>query len=470
MNNSYRELDYEPVTRRSPKGAQDEEPQEWPSRAQAKDEVTEQQDSAPARTAAKSEGKVLRRGHLFSYIGLVLFTAVMYLRPYQYFESLINVKFPLIIAIATLAIFIPAQLGLEGTLTVRPREVNLLFIMLLMGLLSIPLAYDPDVAFQSFKDFGKFAIIFIVLVNVVRTERRLRQMLYLALAIACVLSAIALNDYRVGDLTVEGYRVGGAVAHGQLEDPNDLAAYLVTVLPVAVALGLSTRGLVRKLLYALCAILCVSTIVITFSRGGFLGLMAATVVLIWKLGRRHRFAAVASMSAALLLIIILAPGNYWLRLASIFVPSLDTLGSASARSQLLKQSILVALRHPLFGIGMGNFRAVSVNEHVTHNAYTQVAAETGLIALAAYLLFIITPLRRLRRMERELFDDERRERRFYYLAIGLQASLVGYMVSSFFISIAYYPIIYYLVGYAICLSRIYESAKAENGFQVQRAS
>src|SRR5438045_155538 len=45
----------------------------------------------------------------------------------------------------------------------RSREVNLLLLMLLMSMLSVPLAYDPSIAFQSFKDFSKFAIIFIVL-------------------------------------------------------------------------------------------------------------------------------------------------------------------------------------------------------------------------------------------------------------------------------------------------------------------
>ena len=41
------------------------------------------------------------------------------------------------------------------------------------------------------------------------------------------------------------------------------------------------------------------------------------------------------------------------------------------------------------------------------------------------------------------------------LAIGLEAALVGYMVSSFFGAVAYQWYVYYLVGYAVCLHRIY---------------
>jgi O-antigen ligase len=262
-------------------------------------------------------------------------------------------------------------------------------------------------------------------------------------------------------LTIEGYRVKGAIANGVFEDPNDLAAFLVAMLPIAIALGLSARGLWRKAVLLLYSVLCLGAVIVTFSRGGFLALIAMTLVLVWKLGRRHRFISMFTAITSASLFITLSPGHYWLRMASIFIPSLDPLGSASARSALLKQSILVALRHPIFGIGIGNFMLISINEHVTHNAYTQVAAEVGLPALIIYVLFTVTPIRRLRRIEDAEFKREgRRRSRFYYLSVGMQASLIGYAVSSFFISVAFYPVIYYLVGYAVCVRRLYESEMA----------
>jgi hypothetical protein len=42
----------------------------------------------------------------------------------------------------------------------------------------------------------------------------------------------------------------------------------------------------------------------------------------------------------------------------------------------------------------------------------------------------------------------------YYLAAGLQASLVGFMVVSFFASVAYQWYAYYLVAYAVSLQRL----------------
>jgi uncharacterized membrane protein YwzB len=152
--------------------------------------------------------------------------------------------------------------------------------------------------------------------------------------------------------------------------------------------------------------------------------------------------------------VALAPGNYGLRILSIFVPSLDPVGSSTARQEVLGRSVITSLRHPLFGIGMGNFHTVSLGETVTHNAFTQISAEMGFAALIVYLMFLTGSMRSLRKIERETFVKGKKSR-YYYLAIGLQASLVGYMVSGFFAAVAYQWYAYYLVAYAVCLRRIY---------------
>jgi O-antigen ligase len=106
---------------------------------------------------------------------------------------------------------------------------------------------------------------------------------------------------------------------------------------------------------------------------------------------------------------------------------------------------------------MGNYQnEMSYTGHVTHNAYTQVAAEMGMAALFCYVMFIITPLRKLAQIARETFAS-RHNSQYYYLTVGLQASLLGYMVSSFFLSVAYHWYVYYLVGFAVCMRRLYES-------------
>jgi hypothetical protein len=80
----------------------------------------------------------------------------------------------------------------------------------------------------------------------------------------------------------------------------------------------------------------------------------------------------------------------------------------------------------------------------------------GIPALVVYLLFLVTAYKRLRRIEHETVDETGFSR-YYYLSIGLQASLAGYVVGSFFLSVAFEWFVYFLVGYAICLSLTYEA-------------
>jgi O-antigen ligase len=320
----------------------------------------------------------------------------------------------------------------------------------------MPLALNPAEAWETFnKEFIKAIVMFIVIVNVVRTERRLKGMLLLALAVSLLLSVNALNDYRNGRFAFEGYRITGSIG-GMFGNPNDMALHLVTILPIPVTFVLSTRNYLTKVLYSFCAVLMVVAIVVTYSRGGFISLVCVAGVLAWKFGRRNRLAVLLLTIVSIALFISLVPGNYVTRIASIFDSSLDPNGSSSARSELFKRSVLVAIANPLFGIGMGNFHIVSIREAVTHNSYTQVAAEMGIIASVIYTMFIVAPLRRLRQIVQES-SSKGRASRFYYLAIGLQVSLIGYLVGSFFASVAYLFYVYYLVGYAVCLRRIYEA-------------
>jgi O-antigen ligase len=90
----------------------------------------------------------------------------------------------------------------------------------------------------------------------------------------------------------------------------------------------------------------------------------------------------------------------------------------------------------------------------THNAYTQVAAEMGLAGLLIYVGLLASPFKRLGKLARATGTSKRKPK-VYYLSIGLQASLIGYAVASFFASVAYLWYAYYLVAYAVCLQRIH---------------
>ena len=417
----------------------------------------ETRSASPNLRAVKFGVPVLSRGHKFTYAALFAFTLVLYVRPSELSTSPVAASIALVVGILTLALFLPTQLALEGNLSAPLTEVKLLALFAMLAVVNIPLAMSPGDAWQIFSGtFIRCVVMFVVLVNVVRTEARLKGLLYLAIGAAVLLSIGAINEYRHGLAMVEGYRVSGRGV-GMFGNTNDMALFVVTILPITVAFFFASRRKAGKILFGALAALMLASIVLSYSRGAFLGLVCVLIFFAMKLGRRNRLGIVAAIVVLSIGFLFLAPGNYGIRLLSILVPSLDPVQSADARRAELFRSIYTALRHPFFGIGMGNYMSqVSLRGIATHNAYTEVAAEMGLAALACYTMFIVSPLRKLGQIVRDTFDG-RANSRYYYLALGLQASLIAYMVSSFFLSVAYLWYVYYLVGYAVCLRRIYES-------------
>jgi hypothetical protein len=91
----------------------------------------------------------------------------------------------------------------------------------------------------------------------------------MALAVAgTILMATALRGY-----------AGGRAVVDSMYDTNDLAYVLVTVFPIAVAFTIVSKSTRRRLTWAAIVLGMVITILLTSSRGGFLGLLAAAPML-----------------------------------------------------------------------------------------------------------------------------------------------------------------------------------------------
>ena len=175
-------------------------------------ESSQQQSSVAGEPKDKSQVKrvketwIHKHGHSLSYAGIFLFTTIVFFRPYEMSPSLMWLSTSAFwVALVTIVIFVLTQLGLENTITARPREINLILLLVLAGILSIPQALEPQRAFDSFIQFVKVVMIFIVMINVIRTEKRLKKLWILVLIATCILCVNAINDYRLGLLDAAGH-------------------------------------------------------------------------------------------------------------------------------------------------------------------------------------------------------------------------------------------------------------------------
>ena len=189
-------------------------------------------------------------------------------------------------------------------------------------------------------------------------------------------------------------------------------------------------------LWSACFLVLGATLLATLSRSALVGLVA---IAIWGLisGRvrvGRLLAAATAFAVVLVCALTLTPTLINERLAG---KGQVADANAAARVEYWSAAGRMALDHPLLGVGPGRFRdetvhylrnnPVALDRPVAHSSYFEIAAENGLVAVAAFLGFLLLAWRDLERAVREAGDREDR-----YLAITLQASLIGAIVGGAF--------------------------------------
>jgi putative inorganic carbon (hco3(-)) transporter len=401
---------------------------------------------------------------------LYLFTLLLYARPNDLIPAMGTFPLVKIVAIIAPLAYIYAQYRLGKPVIKWTIEVKMVIVMLLLAVMFIPFAASPGDSVTTLNEvFIKTVIIFILIIGVVNTRERLLAMIKLTALCGACLAAFAIKSYATGNFTMKGDRIEGLVG-GMFGNPNDLAAALNMLIPMAVALALMSSRRAR-LLYAACALLLFCGVMVTYSRAGFITLAAVSGVMLWKFGRGSRSSLSLVTLAAFVLLLSVFSGAYRSRLMTILDPNSDASGSSQQRVDLLERGLDLSLRHPIVGLGMGNFHIYSIHEKVAHNGYVETAAELGMIGLLAYLIIILAPLRGLAKIERErVKPGARADLDAKYLCIGLQIAIIAYMINSFFLSIQYLWYLYYPAGFAVALRLMYAAEKAAQASEGEGAA
>ena len=170
-----------------------------------------------------------------------------------------------------------------------PRELKLLLGLAGLMVLSMPIGLDPGDELRGFIDeFLKVLLIFILMINVVTSFQRLRQLLEVTVLCGTVIAIGTLVRVRAGTNLADGFRAQGIVG-GIFGNPNDLALALNILLPIAIGLALTRPGPVCQgsllELHRGCSALAVLA---TYSRAGFLTICRASAAcLAFRLRRRY---------------------------------------------------------------------------------------------------------------------------------------------------------------------------------------
>jgi O-antigen ligase len=248
-----------------------------------------------------------------------------------------------------------------------------------------------------------------------------------------------------------------------LNEPNYTALALLIPIPLAVALAQREHLLSRRLLWLTGVGILTLQLVLTGSRGGFVGLIVVLFLIAFRLAQR-RLLAVSSVTLLLALPFALSTTLSDRIVASISDAEIRDYGievSNGRRLSTATAGLNMILAHPITGVGLGNFKFSSTRYgasegQLAHMTYLEVAAELGLPALAAFLAVFWTTLRSLNRSRQMATRLGRPD--LESVALAMHIGLVGWLVSAIFLSAQYEKLLWFTVALSICLERLTTAA------------
>lgn len=172
---------------------------------------------------------------------------------------------------------------------------------------------------------------------------------------------------------------------------NALATGLAVAVTLAVGLALEGRGL-RRAAWTAGALVVTAALLLTFSRGGWLGAAAGVATLVGVRGAGRAWPVLAAMALAALLIVAATGPRWTWHLARL--RGLAAAEGPSSRLAIWRAVPPMVARYPLLGSGLGTFPFVYAEQAGTppdapdnppfaHNLLLNFAVETGLAGLLA---------------------------------------------------------------------------------------
>jgi O-antigen ligase len=252
-------------------------------------------------------------------------------------------------------------------------------------------------------------------------------------------------------------------------DSNDIGMLLVCTLPLCAYFVRHGPTWFTRALALGITLLFLTTIARTGSRGAFLGLVVVGAYLLVYF-RSARLLTRALLVAGTTAVLLLGAGERYRELMStILHPTRDynwVDGGDSGRMNIWRRGLQYAADAPLTGVGIWAFPIAEgtiselaerqeysrgVKWSAAHNSFVQVLAELGVAGFVAFLTIVFASWRTAKRLARDTRRLEPTNGSLGELANAHAASIVGYVVSGFFLSQAYAPYLYFVVGMIIGL-------------------
>jgi len=390
----------------------------------------------------------------------------------------------LVVLTAVFAFLSPRLLSTSGLL--RSKEARVIVAFGLLACIATPFGTSfGNSAKFILEDYSKVLILALLLIAGIRDARDLYTLVW-SYVVACgILSWLSIFVFGLSKAGSSAMRLSDL----DTWDANDIGVVLMVGLALTLLVIQSSKGH-RRIAGLVIMVGIGMTIARSGSRGAFLGFLAtgaALLVLASSVPVANRFALVLVTAVAL---VLAAPEGYWDQMLTMLNPKEDYNWSATnGRRELTLRGIGYMLNYPVFGLGIDNFHRAEcidvlsdkVKFHQSgtglrctppHNSTLQAGAELGFTGLTLWFMLLFGGIRRMLRLRRQLpaewrYGDEE-ERFLHHCTTYFAVAMVGFVVTSFFVTFAWIDIVYILAAFMAGLQVSVAGRLAQGGSQPQQ--
>jgi len=393
------------------------------------------------------------------------------------------------ISIWEISLFFLIAIWISEMLFKKDQEIHLLakwsipfFCLIGFGLLSMVKSSNISLSIFEIIQLTKVYLLFFYIANNIKTERDLRYLVLILFITLFLEASLGLFQYFSGrsfDLAVLG---GGKEKFamtlatkstlrvpGTFGTSNAFGSYLIMLLPLLLSVFFFATKRTHKFLYISLLILGAILLILTLSRGAWVGFTASVAVIL--------FLTYAKSGSKLKTIFV---GGFFLITVAILIFTFsetillrfyaDDHGSAMSRIAMMRTAFEMIKANPFLGVGINNYCQVMANYDPTglasvylqpvHNVYLQIAAEIGIFGLCVFLWLIFVLYREALRDFKKTADSVSFVR--FGLVGGITALLVHSLVNNGSLGDDIFILFWLLAGLLVATVRISSKPDEEN--------
>ena len=370
-----------------------------------------------------------------AFWALCFYVFIEYVRPQQVWPAIDVLPWgQLALIVATVATLL--EPGVKRPLLAVDGWLAAFSAVLLASMMT---AYFPAESRAELPIYVNWIVLYYLMTRIVSTERR-----YFLFLLLFFLWSLKMSQSGTRTFVTRGFQFaswgasgGGAWFRNSGEFAIQMCVFVGLSLPWVLSMRTRWRRWKTVLIGGVLPGTAIISLIASSSRGGQIGLAA---VLLWLLAQtRHRVRGFAALAVVLPLLWLVMPTEQKARF--------ETMGedeTSQTRLQYWTDGIEITKQHPVLGIGFNNWlpyyhRNYNPYGELPHNIFVEAGTELGFTGLTLFVVLIIVTFTMNASTRRLLVPDGLWTVPLRAIAYGLDAALVGFLASGFFVTVLFYP-------------------------------